>query len=272
MERAITKNRNDLMKAYIQLMFTSFTWALSTILIKLYIGRIPPFHMLMSRFFIGALFIFMFAPKKLTKIRKADIKLGLALGFLIFLSYALNILGLLYTTASKAGFLAALSVLFIPIFETFIRKKLPSKWTIISVVLSIIGLNLISGINGGSFNLGDLLTIGCALFYTFYIILLDRFGSDKDEFILSFIQLVSMFLASSIIVIFFEGFDIKAIQSGLLPLIIIGVLGTGMTMFLQTKAQKVASPESVGVILLGEPLFTLIMAASHFNSPYFNYY
>ncbi len=33
-----------------------------------------------------------------------------------------------------------------------------------------------------------------------------------------------------------------------------------MTIYFQNHAQKYASPESVGLLLLGEPVFTLIMA------------
>ncbi len=46
------------------------------------------------------------------------------------------------------------------------------------------------------------------------------------------------------------------------PILVMGIFGTALTNFAQVKAQKHASPESVGLILLGEPLFTLVMAAA----------
>lgn len=261
MERLLVRRRDTvLIKAYMQLLFTSFAWALSTILIKIYIDSIPPFHLLMGRFGIGALIIFLASPKKLLSIRKSDLKIGTLLGVLIFLAYALSVIALKYTSASKSGFLAALSVLFIPIFESIIRRRIPSKWTVTSVSLSIAGLYMISGMNGGSFNFGDMLVVGCALSYTFYVMILDRFGDDKDDYVLSMIQLVSMFVTSFIMAVLFEGFDFNLIIKGIVPIAVIGIFGTGITMFLQTKAQKVATPESVGIILLGEPLFTLIMS------------
>lgn len=60
--------------------------------------------------------------------------------------------------------------------------------------------------------------------------------------------------------VLFEGFCIEYIKIALIPILIIGVLCTGIATLCQTRAQKVTSTESVGILLLGEPLFTLIMA------------
>lgn len=246
--------------AYLELLFVSFMWGVSTILLKMYIDKIPPFHLLLGRFFIASLTLFLFSPKKILSIKKDDIKIGFILGFLIFAVYALYILGLERTSASKSGFLAALSVLFIPILESFLKKRMPTFWTIICIVSSIFGLYLISGMNGDSLNFGDILVIICTFIYTIYIIILDRYGNDKDNYILSFIQLLIVTISSLFFSIIFEGLNFTLLEENIFVIIIIGVFSTGLTTYLQTKAQKVASPESVGIILLGEPLFTLILA------------
>lgn len=261
MERLLTtKKDNTKYIAYLELIFVSFMWAVSTILLKMYMDKIPPFHLLLGRFFIASLSLFLFSTKKVLKVKKEDLKIGSILGLLIFAVYALYILGLERTSASKSGFLAALSVLFIPIFESFIKKRMPTFWTIICVISSILGLYLISGMNGSNLNFGDILVIGCAFVYTIYIIILDKYGADKDNHILSFIQLLIVTISSLFFSIFSEGLNIAILIENIIVIIVIGVLGTGLTMYLQTKAQKVASPESVGIILLGEPLFTLILA------------
>ncbi|MEI8216071.1 MAG: DMT family transporter [Eubacteriales bacterium] len=247
-------------KAYIQLIITAFGWALSTILIKLYVGSIPPFHLLMGRFFLGSLFIFFTNPKAFLKVKKSELKTGGILGSLLFIVYSLGVSALIFTSASKSGFLIALTVLFIPIMESRLKKVWPSKWTAISVLCSIIGLKLIAGINGTSFNFGDFLSILCAIVSTAYIIVLDRLGKDKNDLILTEIQLITVTIISFIAALIFEGFNFQLLISNIVVLVIMGVLGTGITTLFQTRAQKVASSESVGIILLGEPLFTLIMA------------
>jgi drug/metabolite transporter (DMT)-like permease len=261
MEEITIKTENTKkLKAYFYLFFSAFAWALANILVKIYVDAIPPFHLMLGRFFLASIFIFLTKPKKVLDIKKDDVKIGSILGFAIFLSYASSIIALKYTSASKASFLVALSVLFIPIVESFLKKKLPGKWTAISVIFSIIGLKLISGMNGTGFNIGDLIAISCSAFYTVYILILDRFGNDKDDFIITLVQLIAVSVISLISVLLFEGFNIKYIKAGLLPIFIIGIFSTALSTLLQAKALKYASSESAGIILLGEPLFTLIMA------------
>ena len=251
--------------AYFELIIIAFLWGLATILVKDNLDEIPTFHVVAARFLIGAIFVFITAPKKILSIKKDEIKRGVPTGIIVFSTYALFTIGLKYTSASKAGFLVSLSVLFVPIIQSISNKKKPSKWTIISISWSLIGLYLISGINGTSINIGDIIIITAALGNTLYIILIDRIGKNIDNYRFTFIQLFTTFIVSFIIALFYEGLNLHVIKANFLRLLIIGIGGTGITTFLQTKAQKVASPESVGIILLAEPLTTLMMAFFFLN-------
>lgn len=255
--------------AYLLLFLTAFGWGLSTVLGKLCIGTISPAHILMVRAVVASMVIFLAAPMKIMTVDREDLKVGALLGFVIFIAYFLGISSLKYTTASKAGFLMAFNVLFVPAVEAVIKKRLPSKWIVMSVVLSLIGLQLISGINGDGFNFGDLLAVLCAAAYTIYTIMLDRWGQDKDDFVLSFIQLVVLGIASFFAVVLFEEIDFAGVRGSILPLVVMGVFGTGLATLFQTKAQKTASTESVGIILLADPLFCLLLAFLFLHEPIF---
>jgi drug/metabolite transporter (DMT)-like permease len=142
------------------------------------------------------------------------------------------------------------------------KKRLPNKWVIFSVVMSIIGLYFISGMNGGRFNLGDALALLCAVTYTIYILIMDKHAKHINESILVFIQFVVVVVLSIICMFMFEVVDLNVFVVSWVPILVMGIFGTALTNFAQVKAQKHASPESVGLILLGEPLFTLVMAAA----------
>ncbi|ATW25212.1 DMT family transporter [Candidatus Formimonas warabiya] len=247
--------------AYTLLFLTAFSWGLSTVLSKVCISALPPGHILMVRAAIATLILFLASPRKILKMGREDLKTGLLLGLIVFFAYYLGIASLKYTSASKAGFLMALNVLFVPAAEAVLKKRLPSKWVVTSVLISLVGLKFISGINGGSFNFGDLLAFFCAVAYSVYTICLDRFGRDKDDYVLSFIQVAVLAVAAFCGAFFLEGFHLGAVQANLLPLLVMGVFGTGAATLFQTKAQKTASPESVGIILLADPICTLVLAA-----------
>jgi len=249
-------------KADVLLFITASGWALSTIIIKMFVESIPVFHIMFGRYLVALMVIILFKKNEIKKIKKEELKPGMILGVFTFLAFTLAIMSLYYTSASKSGFLVAMSVLFVPIVTTLMKRKLPNRWVIFSVFLSLIGLYFISGMNGGAFNFGDLLALLCAASYTIYILVMDKHAKHINESILVFIQFCVVTVLSLIGMIVFEGIDLNAFKVGLLPMITIGIFGTAATNFAQTKAQKHATPESVGLILLGEPLFTLIMAAA----------
>lgn len=247
-------------KADLLLFVTAAGWAMSTIIIKLYIETVPVFHLMFGRYSIAFILISLFQHKKVKKINRVDWKPGIILGILTFFAFTFAIASLAYTSASKSGFFVAMSVLFVPIVTTIIHKKLPNKWISLSVLLSIIGLYLISGMNGGSFNRGDLLALSCAGVYTVYILYLDHSAKHINESHLAWMQMAVVSLVSLVFMVLIEGVQVEVFTKSFVPILVIGVLGTAVTNFAQIKAQQHASPESVGLILLGEPLLTLLMA------------
>ncbi len=247
-------------RAYLEILGTAFAWGLSAVLLKMNIDNVSPYHLMMGRFTIAAVFIFAMKPKAVRQINKENLKVGIPLGIVVFIAYSFGVICLKYTSASKSSFLVSLSVLFVPLLEILIKRKVVSKWTFVSVFFSLIGLRLISGMDGAGFNIGDTFAILSALFYSFYIIMMDRNGKEIDEMVLTFIQLFVVSVCSAIALLLFESFDFQSLKSIWLPILIIGVLCTGVSTLFQTRAQKVASTESVGILLLGEPLFTSVLA------------
>ena len=95
---------------------------------------------------------------------------GIILGILLSIGFITQTIGLQYTTASKSGFLTGLLVIFTPIFQLFIERKMPGKGNLLGVVLVAIGLFFLTSPQGQEFNLGDFLTLICAVVYALYII------------------------------------------------------------------------------------------------------
>ncbi|MBN2794809.1 MAG: DMT family transporter [Clostridia bacterium] len=248
-------------KADLLLFITASGWAMSTIIIKLYTETLPVFHLMFGRYAIALIVLTFMQRNKKQKISKSDWKYGGILGILTFLAFTLAIASLYFTSASKSGFFVAMSVLFVPIVTTILHRHLPNKWITFGVLLSLVGLYLISGMNGGGFNRGDALALLCAFSYTVYILILDRSAKQIDESQLAWMQMLVVTIISAVFMIIFEGINLEGLKAAFLPILVIGVLGTALTNYAQIKAQQHATPESVGLILLGEPLFTLIMAA-----------
>lgn len=259
-EIAVANDQQADITAYFLLFLAASGWAVGTIIVKSCIGQVSAANLLMVRSLIAGIVIFLAAPQKILAMSRQEARIGLTLGLYISVAYYFGIISIQYTSASKAGFLASLSVLFVPLAGILIRKTWPSRWLVISVLLSLAGLQLVSGMNGGSFNLGDALGVGCALAYTVYILQLDRLGSGQDVFVLSFLAVVVMGLTGLIGAAGFDGFDLAGMAVNIWPLLLLGIFSTGLTTLFQIQAQKTASPESVGIIMLAEPIMGLLLA------------
>ena len=97
-------------------------------------------------------------------------------GVVFFLAMALQQLGLLATTVTKAGFLTALYVVFVPlILLSFLRERQAFViWP--ASAIALFGIFLLSGGNITSLNWGDWLVIGCAVFWALHVILVGKVG------------------------------------------------------------------------------------------------
>lgn len=254
-------NTKKLYTAYAFLFISAMGWAFSTIVIKMYIEEMPAFHMLFGRFALATLIFGLFKFNKI-KLTKKLLFHGSYLGLFLFIAYYLAVASLYYTTAAKSGFLVALSVLGVPLAQMAIKRQLPNPWVMTSVVTSIIGLYWISGLDGAGFNIGDAMAIGCSIAYTGYILFIDKYAEEMNEDQMTFVILAVVAVFSLVAMLVFEGFHIEKLIEGWIPIVLVCLFGTLISTYLQTKAQQVASPESVGIILLGEPLLTLIMAVT----------
>ena len=92
---------------------------------------------------------------------------GILCGIFLFIATALQQIGLVDTSAGKAGFITAMYIVIVPFIGLFYGKK-PGIAPIISVFIAVIGLYLLSCVGVDSINSGDILLIGCAVAFSFY--------------------------------------------------------------------------------------------------------
>ncbi|MBR7174418.1 MAG: DMT family transporter [Clostridia bacterium] len=104
---------------------------------------------------------------------------GLLCGIFLFLASTLQQMGLVDTSAGKAGFITALYVVLVPVTAFLLFRKNPGRWIWVSVFLAVIGLFLLCVPVGERFSLnkGDLLVLGCAICFTGQILAVDTYAS-----------------------------------------------------------------------------------------------
>ena len=126
--------------------------------------------MLAVRFGVATLalaLIWVFRPIRFTK---WDIALGLLFGTTQSMIMAVETIGLWQTSATNAGLIISLTIIFTPMLESlWSRNWLPPRF-FVAAVTAVVGVALLVGDHGFKTpNLGDLLMLVAALFRTFHV-------------------------------------------------------------------------------------------------------
>lgn len=257
------------------LLFTTVIWGGTFAIIKSALGSISPMMFLSFRFSIATLIFLPFVYGRLKKLNAESIKGGLILGFLYFGGFAAQTVGLNYTSATKSAFITGTFVIFTPIFQILIEKKLPGKGNIIGILLVAGGLLFLSSRGthfldvihelGTNFNIGDYLTLICAVFYSLYIVYLDIASKKIETFSLVFMQIGVTAVGAIAGAVIFEGTGIEVFRfilnkEVIFAVIYTSILATILTTSLQTKFQKYTTPSKAGIIFSFEPIFASIVA------------
>jgi len=194
------------------------------------------------------------------------LKAGLMIGLIVFVAGSLQQIGLVFTTASKAGFLTTLYIVLVPILGMSLRHK--TYWnTWVSVLVAVIGLYFLSITESFSIQIGDLILLLAAIFWACHILATDHFVvglNQRDVMKLCVIQFtvaaVLSFFCSLVFDRFFEHGQFSAADfMTVIPLVLyVGILSTGIAFTFQAIGQQVINPSAASIIMSLEAVFSVI--------------
>ena len=112
---------------------------------------------------------------------------GICCGIALAAASSLQQIGLVYTSAGKAGFITALYILIVPLLGLFLGKKVGGK-TWAGVGLAVLGMYFLCIKEGFFISYGDFLVMICAFIFSLHILIIDYFSPKVDGVKLSCIQ------------------------------------------------------------------------------------
>ncbi|MBN1686874.1 MAG: DMT family transporter, partial [Spirochaetales bacterium] len=173
---------------------------------------------------------------------KVDVlKAGAIAGIFLFSGVTFQQIGLLYTTAGKAGFITGLYVIIVPVIGMFWKQRSPmGTWT--GALLAVAGLYLLSVSGGFRIAAGDLLVLTGAFFWALHVHVIGRFAVRMDPVKLAVVQYVFCGILSLLIALVVEPVRMRAVIDAALPILYGGVCSVGIAYTLQIVAQKSAPP------------------------------
>ncbi|MBI1783805.1 DMT family transporter [Candidatus Sumerlaeota bacterium] len=165
--------RRNQAAAEVALIAVTFVWGTTFVIVKDAIRTVPLHWFLFLRFALaaGALWFLAWFQSRRGHLPPLDhrglFRAGASLGFLLFMGFEMQTLGLITTTATKSAFITGTVTLWVPVLGFVILRHRPNLWVAVAVPLGILGLflltiapqNLSLGIHGWVF--GDTQTLFC---------------------------------------------------------------------------------------------------------------
>jgi drug/metabolite transporter (DMT)-like permease len=179
------------------------------------------------------------------------LRIGIAFGVIGFVGYWFQNAGLQHTSTSDSAFITGLFVVFTPIIETIARRRRPARLVTIAVVVSLVGLFLLTGARL-DIGYGNALTLGCAADFGLWIYVGGQLANRFDPIALTCVQLFVMSVLSLPLVVA-TGFG-HATGRVWLAVLITGVVCSAAAFTVQLWGQRRIEPARAAVILLFEPV------------------
>jgi len=182
---------------------------------------------------------------------------SLLAGLALFGGVTFQQIGIIYTTAGKAGFITGLYVILVPISGALWRQKIGvNAW--LGAVLATGGLYLLAMTGLFAINLGDGLVLVCAFFWTVHVHLIGYYSPKVDTIKLAFFQFTICSILSLIIALIIETNTLASILKAAIPILYAGLISVGIAYTLQVVAQRVVPPSHAAIILSLEAVFAVI--------------
>lgn len=255
----------DYMRKYIGeigLIITAIIWGSGFVASAVSLEYYTPYQILAGRFLVGVIILCVLFYKRLKNIKKSTLIKGTILGLFLYIAFVLQTVGLQYTTPSKNAFLTAVNVVIVPFIGFLLYKRKIDMFELVGAVTALVGVAVLSLKISSEINVGDLLTLCCAVGFAFHIFYTAKFVKEEDAVLLTIVQMVIAAVISWMVVIFKGETSFSVESEGLLPLLYLGIFSTTIAYLLQTVAQKYITDTKAAIILSTEAFWGMAFSVA----------
>jgi drug/metabolite transporter (DMT)-like permease len=246
------------------LLLTSLIWGLAFVAQRVGMEHVGPFTYNAVRFALGALSLLPVLALRKRPHRPAvgaqtvgALPAGLLAGAVLFCGASLQQVGLVVTTAGKAGFITGLYVVLVPLVGLVWGQRAGwSAWT--GALACVAGLFLLSFTESLGMERGDLLVLVGALFWAGHVQLLGWLSPRTDPVRLACVQFAACSILSAGFAVAAEKPAVEGILEAAGPILYGGLLSVGVAYTLQVVAQRRSKPAHAAILLSMESVFAAI--------------
>jgi drug/metabolite transporter (DMT)-like permease len=262
--------RKSTLQADVMLLLAAAIWGSGFVAQRLGMEHIGPFAFTAIRFAIGTLVLLpvihfrsrqaVSCPTQATTpTLAATLKTGALLGVVLFGGAALQQIGLVSTSAAKAGFITGLYVVCVPLLGLVIGHRAPvATW--LATLLAAVGLYLLSIADSLRLQAGDAFVLAGAVVWALHVVLIGILSPKHDPLKLAATQFAATAVLAglaSVILEYDTGWNNVLGASG--ALLYSGILSVGVAFTLQVVAQRQAPASHAAILMSLEAVFAALL-------------
>lgn len=182
---------------------------------------------------------------------------GFLAGLALFAGSSFQQVGIVYTTAGKAGFITGLYVVIVPVLALFFRKK-TNRGTWLGAFLAAAGLYLLSVTEQFTIDFGDFLVLIGSACFAAHVLVIGWLSPRVDSLKLAVIQYAVVSFLSTGISVVFEDTTLQGLSGAATAILYGGAMSVGIAYTLQVIGQRKAHPAHASILLSMESVFAAL--------------
>ena len=263
---------SEKLRAHLLLLGVVAVWGSTFVLVKDALSDISPLLFNLIRMALATLCLAVVYRKHLRKLTREALVGGAIAGFFLAVGYQFQTAGLALTTPSKSAFLTGLTVIIVPLLSVVPALRVPGTlrpgWNAyVGALVALVGITLMTApglfsrnmtASSSGINLGDVLTLACALAFAFHLISLAHLAKRLPFEQLALLQIGFCTLVMALSSPLLEHPRIHFSTRLLVALLVAAVMATAAAFTIQSWAQQHLAATHTALILSAEPLFAWI--------------
>lgn len=252
-----------MMKQYIadgMLLVTAIVWGSGFVITAIALEYLTAYQVMAGRFLLAAIILTILFGYRLKKASKSVIWKGILLGTILYIAFALQTVGLQYTTPSKNAFLTAVNVIIVPLIAFAVYKRRIDGYEIIGSIIAIAGIGFLSLQGSLTMNIGDALSLACAVAFAFDIFCTNLFVQKEDAIALTIIQFITAAFLGILVVVSQGDIPTTFEKEAIYSIIYLAIFSTTLAYLFQNVANQYTSATKAAIILSTESFFGMVLS------------
>jgi drug/metabolite transporter (DMT)-like permease len=250
----------------IALLLVAALWGASYLSAKSLTQHAPVLAVLSLRFIITSLAIAIIWSLKRERFTRPELALGIGLGTSQGLILFCETSGVSKTSATNAGLIISLAIIFTPIFESIASKNWLPRPFFVATVVAVVGVALLVSDKGfAAPGLGDWLMLAAALFRALHVTAMGHLTAGKKYSSVNLTLLQSVTCAVMYSVFSFDGITVavREFDRGIwLNLLFLSLLCGAFAFLVTLWAIRRTSSSRASLLLGTEPVWAVVVGVS----------